>query len=66
MAYDAAEMKAYRIQNGLTSALTVPIPVLAMLLDDPFARSVLRRHLGPGVCDAIEKSPKARSEATQK
>jgi hypothetical protein len=64
MAYDAAEMKVYRIQTGRTANLSIPVSVLATLLAHTDARSVLHHHFGRDVCYAIEKSPKARSAAT--
>jgi hypothetical protein len=63
MAYDAEEMKAYRVQTGRTSNLAVPVSVLAALLAQPFARSVLHHHFGRDLCYAIENAPKARRVA---
>jgi hypothetical protein len=59
MAYDAAEMKAYRIETGRTSSLSVPVFVLAALLIQPDARSVLHHHFGLDVCQAITKARKS-------
>lgn len=63
MAYDAEDMRLYRIETGRTSSLVVPIHVLAALLAQPEARSILSHHFGPFVCRSIEHSPKARRAA---
>lgn len=64
MGYDAGQMRAHRVATGQTASLVIPVKVLASLLRTTGSRSILRNHLGPDLCDAIEKSPKARSEAT--
>lgn len=63
MAYDAEDMRMWRVETGRTSSLTVPIEVLAKLLKQPDARLVLSQHFGPFLCRAIEHSPKARAAA---
>jgi hypothetical protein len=63
MGYDREQMRVYRVETGRSSHLTVPISVLATLLAQPDARSILHHHFGPSLCRAIERAPKARREA---
>jgi hypothetical protein len=56
MAYDAEQMRAHRVATGATASLVIPVRVLASLLRTTGSRSILHNHLGPDLCDAIEKA----------
>lgn len=59
MAYNAPDMKAWRIQTGRTTNLVVPVSVLRDALDNSsLTWSVLREYLGLDLVKAIKQAPK--------
>jgi hypothetical protein len=62
----ARYIREWRIRNGHTKSVNVPVDVMQEALKSLDAWTVLYRHLGPDMVDAIKHAPKASGEAATK
>jgi hypothetical protein len=56
-------VREWRIRNGHTKSVNVPVEVLREALESLNAWAVLYEHLGADMVDAIKHAPVARREA---